>query len=430
MRKIEYKNRIADGILNDYLEAMGAVLIVGPKWCGKTTTAEQAANSVVYLSDTSYQQQDLMAINISPHMVLEGDTPRLIDEWQEAPRIWDAVRHAVDHRNESGQFILTGSAVPNEEKLKEIHHTGTGRIGRLAMRPMSLWESGDSTGQVSISELFDGHTNIACMVPEKTLEQIGFLMCRGGWPESLKKKTEKAALLVAKEYFKAVVEHDISRVDGVLKNPERVKRLMRSYARLQGSQSSYSTISDDISQNESMSLSVDTVAQYINALKSIFVIEDSLAWNPNLRSKSAIRSSDTRYFVDPSITAASLDVGPKDFVNDLNTMGFVFESMAVRDLRCYADANEGTVYHYRDSSNLECDVVIHIAGGRYGLIEVKLGGDALINEGAKNLIALANKINTTKMKEPSFLMVLTAVGPCAYRRPDGVLVVPITCLKD
>ena len=235
---------------------------------------------------------------------------------------------------------------------------------------------------------------------------------------------------MAREYFKAVVEHDISRVDGVLKNPERVKRLMRSYARLQGSQSAYSTTSDDISQNESMSLSVDTVAQYINALKSIFVIEDSLAWNPNLRSKSAIRSSDTRYFVDPSITAASLDVGPKDFVNDLNTMGFVFESMAVRDLRCYADANEGTVYHYRDSSNLECDVVIHIAGGRYGLIEVKLGGDALINEGAKNLIALANKINTTKMKEPSFLMVLTAVGPCAYRRPDGVLVVPITCLKD
>lgn len=425
----EYKIRIADQLLKDKLESMGAVLIEGPKWCGKTTTAERAAKSIVYLADTDTYRQNMEIIDLHPRALLTGEPPMLIDEWQEAPKLWDAVRFEVDHRNEDGQFILTGSAAPGKDTYEQIHHTGTGRFSWLKMRPMSLYESGESNGTVSFTDLFAGKVDIAIQSPDYALEDIAFMMCRGGWPGSLRKKSEKAVLSVATEYYLAVVNSDISKVDNVQRNPERVKRLMRAFSRHQGSQASLSTIASDISANEVEKLSENTIMEYLMALKRIFVVEDALAWNPNLRSKTAVRSSDTHYFVDPSIAVAALEVGPGDLIADLETMGLVFETMALRDLRCYADALYGTMYHYRDKNGLECDAVMHLRGGRYGLIEVKLGGDKRIEEGAITLKALADKIDTTKMKEPSFLMVLTAVGKFAYTRSDGVLVVPISCLK-
>lgn len=424
----EYKNRIADQILADKLEAMGAVLIEGPKYCGKTTLATQQAKSILYMADPETKSQNLAMAQTNIKRLLQGETPRLIDEWQLAPQFWDAVRNEVDKRDEDGQFMLTGSAVP--PKQDEIFHSGTGRMSWLKLRTMSLWESGDSSGDVSLGALFknadsvDGASKI-------DIDQLAFLTCRGGWPKATLKKSKKAALLQAKEYYEAVYRYDISRVDDVERDPELTKRLMRSYSRNQGSQASAGTILADIRANESDELSENTIYSYIKALKKIFVIEDSLAWNPNLRSKTAIRTSDTRYFIDPSIATAALGLGPDDLINDLNTFGLFFETLCVRDLRVYADALGGTVYHYRDKSNLECDAVVHLENGSYGLIEIKLGGDTLIKEGAENLQLLANKLDTTKMKKPSFLMVLTGVGDYAYKRPeDGVLVVPIGCLKD
>ena len=424
----EYKNRIADQILADKLEAMGAVLIEGPKYCGKTTLATQQAKSILYMADPETKSQNLAMAQTNIKRLLQGETPRLIDEWQLAPQFWDAVRNEVDKRDEDGQFMLTGSAVP--PKQDEIFHSGTGRMSWLKLRTMSLWESGDSSGDVSLGALFknadsvDGASKI-------DIDQLAFLTCRGGWPKATLKKSKKAALLQAKEYYEAVYRYDISRVDDVERDPELTKRLMRSYSRNQGSQASAGTILADIRANESDELSENTIYSYIKALKKIFVIEDSLAWNPNLRSKTAIRTSDTRYFIDPSIATAALGLGPDDLINDLNTFGLLFETLCVRDLRVYADALGGTVYHYRDKSNLECDAVVHLENGSYGLIEIKLGGDTLIKEGAENLQLLANKLDTTKMKKPSFLMVLTGVGDYAYKRPeDGVLVVPVGCLKD
>lgn len=424
----EYKKRIADQILADKLEAMGAVLIEGAKYCGKTTLACQHAHSILYMADPDTKSQNLAMAQTNIKKLLQGDTPRLIDEWQLAPQFWDAVRNEVDKRGEDGQFLLTGSAVP--PKQDEIFHSGTGRISWLKLRTMSLWESGDSSGEVSLGALFrnpddvDGRSNI-------DIDKLAFLTCRGGWPKATLKTNKKAALLQAKEYYEAVCRFDISRVDDVERDPELTKRLMRSYARNQGSQASAGTILADIRANESDNLSENTIYSYIKALKKIFVIEDSLAWNPNLRSKTAIRTSDTRYFTDPSIAAAALGIGPEDLVNDLNTFGLMFETLCVRDLRVYSDALGGTVFHYRDKSNLECDAVVHLDNGSYGLIEIKLGGKDLINEGAKTLITLAEKIDTEKMKKPSFLMVLTGVGEYAYKRPeDGVLVVPIGCLKE
>ena len=423
----EYKHRIADQLLADKLDAMGAVLIEGPKGCGKTTTAEQQARSVLYMDDpdNSAQYQQMAQTNIS--MLLRGETPRLIDEWQIVPKLWDAIRFEVDHRNADGQFILTGSAVPPD--AKKINHTGTGRYGWLTMRTMSLWESGESNGSVGVGDLFKQLGNVAG-VNDIDIEQLAFLVCRGGWPRSTSKKTEKAALMQAIEYYEAIVRTDISRVDDVQRNEERAKRLLRSYSRHQGSQASIPTILADIAVNETEDVSDETVSSYLNALRKIFVIEDMPAWNPNIRSKTAIRTADTRYFTDPSIACAALGLGPEDLINDLNTFGLFFETLCVRDLRVYADALGGKVYHYRDKTGLECDAVIHLRNGLYGLIEVKLGGDKLIEEGAKNLLTLSDKIDTTKMKAPAFKMVLVGVGKYAYQRQDGVYVVPIGCLKD
>lgn len=423
----KYKKRIADILLEEKLEAMGAVLIEGPKACGKTTTAEQHAKSILYMDDPSNIQQNLQLAETNIKRLLQGDTPRLIDEWQIAPQIWDAVRFEADHRGDDGLFMLTGSAVPAD--VSKIHHSGAGRFAWLTMRPMTLWESGESTGEVSLGELFS-HPESIDGESKLKIEDIAFAICRGGWPKSLSKKREKAALQQVTEYFEAITRSDISRVDDVERDEQRAKRLMRSYARLQGTMASIPTIVEDMKANEPENMSDETVASYIKALKKIFVIEDMPAWNPNLRSKTAIRTSDTRYFVDPSIAIAALGIGTNDLLNDPETMGLFFETLCVRDLRVYADANGGNVFHYRDKNGLECDAVVHLRNGSYGLIEIKLGGDTRIEEGAANLLALAKKIDTTKMKKPSFMMVLTAIGQYAYKRTDEVIVVPVGSLKN
>ncbi|MDR0938941.1 MAG: DUF4143 domain-containing protein [Mediterranea sp.] len=422
----EYKNRIADKILSLKLESSGAVLIEGPKWCGKTTTAEQHAQSTLYMDDPENAEQNVRLATISPKRLLSGDTPRLIDEWQIAPQLWDAIRFAVDHQGGLGQFILTGSAVPAERS--KIHHTGTGRFSWLRMRPMSLFESGDSTGEVGLGQLFTSPAQIDGQ-SRLTLDDIAYLICRGGWPQALAIRKDIASS-TARNYYDAVVNNDISRVDGVARSSDRAKRVMRSYARAQGSQMSLSAIRKDVLTNDVDTFDADTLYAYVDALKKIFVIEDSPAWNPNLRSKSAIRTSDTRYFVDPSIATAALGAGPNDLIGDLGTMGLLFETLCVRDLRVYADALDGEVYHYRDSSGLECDAVVHLRNGSYGLIEIKLGGESLIREGIETLRKMANVIDTAKMKSPAFRMILIATGLYAYRTDDGTYIVPIGCLRD
>ena len=420
----EYRKRIVDDILTRKLEGKGAVLIEGPKWCGKTTTAEQIAASILYMDDPEKKEQNISMSELNPKRLLKGETPRLIDEWQLAPKLWDAIRFEVDHRRELGQFLLTGSAVPVD--TKEITHSGTGRFTWLTMRPMSLYESGDSTGDVSLRDLFANNTVDG--ESDMTIDRLAFLACRGGWPQAIDMRDD-IALDQARDYYDAVVRSDINRADNIQKNAEKVRRLMRSYARNQGSQVPNTVLARDVSANDEESMSQETVAAYLNALRKIFVVEDMPAWNPNLRSKTAIRSSDTRYYVDPSIAAAALGIGPNDLINDLNTFGFIFETLCIRDLRVFADALDGQVYHYRDKDGQECDAVIHLRNGQYGLIEIKLGGDKLIEEGAQSLKKMESKIDTDKMKAPSFLMVLTGVGGYAYRRKDGVCVVPIGCLR-
>lgn len=422
---MKYRKRIADEILINKLSAKGSVLVEGAKWCGKTTTATKAAKSVLYMQDPATKKQNLEMAQINPALLLKGKTPRLIDEWQLAPQLWDAVRFEVDQRDKFNQFIMTGSAAP--ANLEEISHTGTGRISRMKMRPMSLYESEDSNGSVSLKDLFENN-NISAE-NKIDIERLAFLICRGGWPKALD-CNNKIALQQANDYYDAVVESDISRVDGVSRNAERAKLVMRSYSRNIGAQTKLTEMLKDIISNETDSFTIDTLYSYLNALKKIFVIEESLSWNPNLRSKTAIRTTETRYYTDPSIATASLGLGPEDLINDLNTMGLMFENLCVRDLRVYADALDGNIYHYRDKSDLECDAVLHRRNGTYGLIEIKLGGDTLIEEGAKNLITLSKKIDTTKMKDPSFMMILTGVGPYAYRRKDGIYIVPIGCLKN
>lgn len=422
----EYRRRIVDDILLDKLEAKGAVLIEGPKWCGKTTTALQVAKSVIRMDDPTKRDENIVMSELNPVMILRGDTPRLIDEWQIAPKIWDAVRYEVDSRGEEGQFILTGSAVPVESK--EITHSGTGRFTWLTMRTMSMYESGESNGDISLEALFDAPDKIYA-VNEQDINSLAYIICRGGWPRAIGMR-EKAALSQAVDYYDAVIKSDINRADGVNKNPERVKRLMRSYARHQGAQVANTILRDDIAANDSEGLSDETVMSYVNALKKIFVVEEMPAWSPNLRSKTAIRTSDTRYYVDPSIAAAALGIGPKDLLSDLSTFGLLFETLCVRDLRVYAEYIGGEVYHYRDKTGLECDTVIHLRNGSYGFAEIKLGGEKLIEEGAANLKALRDKIDTTKMKEPSFMMIIVGVGSYAYRRDDGIYIVPIGCLKN
>ena len=422
----KYRKRIADDLLQDKLHSKGAVLIEGTKWCGKTTTALQAAKSVLNMDKPSELENNIRLSEIDPSILLDGDCPRLIDEWQIAPRLWDAIRYEVDRRGKMGQFILTGSAVPVDSK--SITHSGTGRFSWLKMRPMSLYESEESSGEVSLADLFEMPDRISGK-NDYNLEKIAFLICRGGWPLSID-MVDKYALLQANDYYDGVINSDISRVDGIRRNSDIVRKVMRSYARHQGTQVANTIIRDDVASNDNSSINEDTISDYINALKMIYVVEEMPSWNPNLRSKTAIRTSDTRYFVDSSIATVSLGLGPKDLINDLNTFSLMFETMCVRDLRVYSQGLFGQVYHYRDKTGLECDSVIHLRNGKYGLVEIKLGGEKLINEGCENLKKLKSKIDIEKMNEPAFMMILTAVGKYAYRREDGIYIVPIGCLKN
>lgn len=422
----DYKQRIADDLLRRKLQGKGAVLVEGPKWCGKTTTTKQLSSSVLDLGDSSVLENSRILLQVNASALLAGDTPRLLDEWQSLPSLWDMVRSEVDRRQSFSQFILTGSSVPVDQDA--IHHSGTGRFGRIRMRPMSLWESGDSTGTVSLSDLFDGRS-VEPQVNLLQLDQVAFLICRGGWPLATFLEDD-IALEQARDYFEAVYKVDVHRVDKIRRNSERTRLLMRSYARHQGQSVSLKKISDDIKENDNASISYETVSDYIDVLKKLFVVEDMPAWNPNIRSRAAIQSSDTRYFIDPSVATSALMVGPRDLMNDLKAMGMFFESMAVRDLRVYADLLDGNVFHFRDANGLECDAVLHRRNGTYGLIEIKLGGGDLVEKGAQTLTKLSGMIDTEKMPEPAFLMVLTAVGDYSYRRPeDGVWVVPIGCLR-
>lgn len=420
-----YRPRIVDSALKRKLRGKGAVLIEGPKWCGKTTTAEQVSKSTLSVDDPSTVNTNKILSEIDPERLLTGDHPRLLDEWQVAPKLWDAVRHHVDRHKGQGQFILTGSSVPAD--ISETIHSGTGRFGWLVMRPMTLYESGDSTGDVSLASLFESQPISGCS--DLDLDRLTFLICRGGWPESVN-MDDDVALDQAFDYIDAVIRNDMSRVDNIRRDPQKVRMLLRSYARNQGTQISQASISADISSNDTEGVSEETVSEYLQALRKLYVIEDMKAWNPNLRSKTAIRTSDTRYFVDPSLAAASLRIGPQDLINDLNTTGFFFEALAVRDLRVYAESLDGDVYHYKDNLDNECDVVIYLRDGRYALLEVKLGGERLIDEGVKTLKDVLRRIDTDKMGKPAFMAIITGTERYAYRRDDGIIILPLGALKN
>ncbi len=429
---MEYLKRVADKLLELRLEAFGAVQIKGPKWCGKTTTAEQYAKSVLKMQDPDKREAYLATARTKPSILLKGETPRLIDEWQVAPVLWDAVRNAVDERRERGQFILTGSTVIEDS---EIMHTGTGRISRMSMYPMSLYESLESNGKISLSELFDNDSlDIDGIESKMTIEQLIFAACRGGWPASLDVKSEKAKLLIAKDYVNIVCDEDISKVDGTKRNPLLARQIMKSYARnLCTLAKKTNMLKDMIAESESITMV--TFDDYVSALEKLFVIEDIEAWNPSIRSATAIRSGKKRCFVDPSIAVAALGLSPQLLELDLKTFGFIFECMVLRDLRVYSQALGGRLSYYNDKYGLEADAVLHLDDGRYALIECKLGSRD-IEEGAKHLLtlkSLVQKYNETseqiKLREPDLLIVITG-GEIAYTRNDGVKVVPLACLKD
>lgn len=434
MNNVEnYRKRLIDEILLRKLSGAGAVLVEGPKWCGKTTSCEQQAKSALYMADPVHRDRYLVQASVDITELMKGARPRLIDEWQDAPKFWDAIRYDVDHSKGWGHYILTGSAVPPDDKneksgKKDIVHSGTGRIVRIRMLPMSLWESGESSGEVSLKALFAGETFKPAKAIEHSLAETAYLVCRGGWPQAVDQKGE-VALDRAFDYVEAVVRSDISRVDGVSRDPLRVRRLLRSYARLQSTQSTLPNIRKDMVTGDRGGPDEDTIASYLNALRKIFVVEDSEAWCPALRSKAAIRMSNTRYFTDPSIATASLGLGPEDLMNDIRSYGLFFETMVVRDLRVYADALNGTVSHYLDRNGLECDAVVHLRNGESGLVEVKLGGAQLIEEGAKTLNALSGIIDVSRQAPVAFKMIVTATGDFAYQRPDGIIVCPLSALR-
>ena len=422
MNQKSYIPRLCDADLQLALQSSGAVLIEGAKWCGKTSTASKASRSVVYMQDPDNAGAYLAMADTKPSLLLKGETPRLIDEWQMAPVLWDAVRFEVDKRGQTGQFILTGSAVPADNVTA---HTGTGRISRLTLRPMSLFESLESNGALSLRTLFDGNQDVEAR-SELSMEEIAFALCRGGWPASIKHRGA-TALRMATDYVEAVINYDVSRVDNVDKNPDRVRLLLRSLARNIATSATYQTIRSDMEATD-ISISDKTINSYINALRRIFVVEDLPAWSPSLRSKTAIRTSAKRHFVDPSIATAVLRTNPDGLLKDFQYFGFLFESLCTRDMRVYAQKNDGDVFHYRDKSGLESDLIVRLRDGRWAAIEVKLGKKQ-IDEAAENLLTLKARIDEDKMGPASFLMVITG-GQYAYRRSDGVLVVPIACLRD
>lgn len=426
-----YLPRIVDNILAERLEAVGAVLIAGPKWCGKTTTAEQQAKSVLKLQDPDKTQGYLKTAEVKPSLLLKGENPRLIDEWQMAPVLWDAIRNAVDERGEEGLFILTGSTTVDSST---IMHSGTGRISRMVMYPMSLFESEESNGQISLHALFENpEMDIDGIMSNLTVEELVFAACRGGWPSSLTKKTEKAQLFVSQNYVDNICDSDASTVDGVKRSSERVRAVLRSYARNLSTLATEKTILDDVTANYS-DITAPTLVSYVDALEKLYVIENVPAWCPAIRSASAMRSGKKREFVDPSIAVAALGLSPDGLLVDLNTFGFIFECLCIRDLKAYSSAWNGSVSYYHDRYGLEADCVLHLSDGRYALIEFKLGSRE-IEEGAahlcqlKQLIREANEKKGPRIREPDLLIVLTG-GEMAYTRDDGVKVIPIGTLRN
>lgn len=429
---MEYLNRIADVQLKERLNAFGAVLIEGPKWCGKTTTAEQAAASVIKMQDTSMREQYLATAAANPNLLLAGKNPRLVDEWQDAPVLWDAVRTLVDERGEEGLFILTGSNTVDKSK---ILHSGNGRISQMEMLPMSLWESKESNGMISLNDLFDNPNINIEAISDVDIEQLVFVACRGGWPASLRLRDDKSKLMVAKNYFKTVCKEDISRVDGVSRDEKLTRMILRSYARNISTLAKKTTLLADVSASEEIECSVNTFTSYVNALEKLFVIQDIDAWCPAVRSKDVIRSTPKRAFCDPSIAVAALQLSPDALLTQLKTFGFLFEQLCIRDLKAYTSDIDSHVSYYRDRYGLEADVVLHRGDGKYALVECKLGSNE-IEEGTKHLLELKRLIvehnkaeKQNPIREPDLMMIVTG-GKYGYRRQDGVYVVPIACLKD
>jgi len=421
----KYLPRLVESVITESMKTNGCVVIEGAKWCGKSTTAERFAKSVVKLQKPATFRQYKTLADVGDSNLLSGEKPLLFDEWQKLPELWDYIRAEIDETQAHGSFILTGSAKPIEDKER---HSGIGRIKKIVMRTMSLWESNESTGEVSLGELFSGAEKISGRQNYK-LKDIAYLLCRGGWPQAVIQIDKELALRPAIDYVDGLVETDITEVDDIRRNPTRAMAILKAYARNISTAAPMTTIQKDIEANHSIA-DIKTIDSYINAFAKLFVVDDTEAWSPRLRSKTTIRTTNTRHFSDPSIAAAALNATPDDLMNDLNTLGLLFENLAIRDLKAYSENLGGKVFNYRDKTGLEADAIVHLRDGRWGAIEIKLGGEALINEGAKSLLALANKIDTDMMKSPSFLMVLTAVDEFAYRRPDGVLVVPIACLKN
>lgn len=418
-----------DDELSELLEYMGAILIIGPKWCGKTTTAKQHAKSIIELQDPTYSKNYLKLADVDPLSLLKGKNPRLIDEWQMAPELWDAVRYSVDESDGDGLYILTGSTVVDDTK---IMHSGAGRIHRLLMRPMSLFESEESNGKISLMELFDNpDLNINGITSELTIPELIFAMCRGGWPESLNKKTEKQQLMIAKSYLDIICDIDTTTIDGVKRNPDKVKSLLKSYSRNISSFAKNTTILADIQEHHG-TMSEATYYDYINVLKQLFIIDETKAWMPNIRSKTAIRNSSKKSFIDPSIAVVALDLTPEKLLYDLETGGHIFENLCIRDLKIYSSKLGGKVLQYHDQDDLEVDAVVVLSNGDYALIEFKLGSKEE-EEGASNLLKLRSIINKkresgdTKIPEPKFLAIITG-GKMAHTRKDGVKVIPIGCL--
>lgn len=424
---MKYLERIGDELLKRKLRSSAAVLIEGPKWCGKTSMGAQLAKSIIYIQDPDKRAMYRKMADSQPSLLLEGETPHMLDEWQTIPVLWDAVRFAADQRQEMNQFILTGSATPlDEDENSEMEHTGTGRIARLRMRPMSLWESKESRGQVSLKALFDGTQEMGLFENPLTIKDLAYVMCRGGWPGALGLEKEDA-LEVAVNLVDELVNTDVNRVDKTEKNPDRVRAVLRSYARNISTMTAATTIMADVKAND-ISITDKTLTNYLTALRRLFIVEDAKAWQPSLRNKTGIRTSNKRHFVDTSIATAVLELNPTSILVDFNLFGFLFEDFCMRDVRVYTEPLRGTVYHYHDNSELESDLIIRLHDGRWAAVEVKTGSKE-IEEAAENLIKLSKTVDTSTIGEPSFLMVLTA-GQFAYRRADGVYIVPIGCLKD
>lgn len=426
-----YKERIIDKELSKQMKVAGAILIRGPKWCGKTTTCKQRAKSYIELQDEDIDMENSNALKLAelkPSLLLEGEKPRLIDEWQLAPNLWNTVRHSVDETGKKGQYLLTGSATPNEKENQNLH-SGAGRFAFLNMKTMSLYESGDSNGKISLAEILNGNRKIDGITSDITYERMAFLICRGGWPDIFNIEDEEVSLSIAKNYITAVCESDISRIDGISRNTELARLILRAYARLDSTIESNQTLISDVIANNN-NVTDRTINDYLAILKKLYIIDEIPAWNPNIRSKTAIRSTPKKSLVDPSLATAILGISPKELMLDPNTYGLLFENLVDRDLSVYINAIGGTLSHYRDRYGLECDEVAHFDNGKYCLIETKIGSEKSIDEAEKHLLELENLIKENgRLRKPEFLMIITNTK-MAYTTKNGVLVVPIGCLKD